>query len=34
MATKTLLTVEDFMRLPESVGGREVCYQPQSREPR
>lgn len=27
MATKTLLTVEDFMRLPESVGTRDVQYE-------
>jgi Uma2 family endonuclease len=27
MATKTLLTVEDFMRLPESVGERDVRYE-------
>ena len=27
MATKTLLTVEDFMRLPESVGTRDVRYE-------
>ena len=27
MATKTLLTVEDYMRLPESVGTRDVRYE-------
>jgi Uma2 family endonuclease len=27
MATKTLLTVEDFMRLPESVGSQDVRYE-------
>ena len=27
MATKTLLTIEDFMRLPESVGTRDVRYE-------
>jgi Uma2 family endonuclease len=27
MATKTLLTVEDFMRLPESVGTQDVRYE-------
>jgi len=27
MATKTLLTVEEFLRLPESVGGRDVRYE-------
>ncbi|MGD0698135.1 MAG: Uma2 family endonuclease [Terriglobia bacterium] len=27
MATKTLLTVEEFMRLPESVGERDVRYE-------
>jgi len=27
MATKTLLTVEDFMRLPESVGAQDVRYE-------
>lgn len=27
MATKTLLTVEDFMRLPESVGTEDVRYE-------
>ncbi|MGD0698133.1 MAG: Uma2 family endonuclease [Terriglobia bacterium] len=27
MATKTLLTVEDFIRLPESVGTRDVRYE-------
>jgi len=27
MATKTLLTVDDFMRLPESVGTRDVRYE-------
>lgn len=27
MATKTLLTAEDFVRLPESVGGRDVRYE-------
>jgi len=27
MATKTLLTVEDFLRLPESVGAQDVRYE-------
>ena len=27
MATKTLLTVDDFMRLPESVGTQDVRYE-------
>jgi Uma2 family endonuclease len=27
MATRTLLTVEDFVRLPESVGGNDVRYE-------
>lgn len=27
MATKTLLTVEDYMRLPESVGAQDVRYE-------
>ena len=27
MATKTLLTVEDFVRLPESIGGQDVRYE-------
>ena len=27
MATKALLTVEDFVRLPESVGGQDVRYE-------
>jgi len=27
MATKTLLTVEEFLRLPESVGNRDVRYE-------
>jgi Uma2 family endonuclease len=27
MATKTLFTVEDFVRLPESVGTQDVRYE-------
>jgi uncharacterized protein YuzE len=33
MATRTLLTVEDFLRLPDSVGGQDVRYELVSRRP-